>query len=135
MYYFRESRSNSGSSDTAEYVIGNAQPSDSGTYSCIAQNSAGPVEERIQLIVSEDGNEIYGGENEGKLNTNEEENRTSGPFRGDIAGNDESGGVISNTKPEDELVNLVGSRAVLTCNAGMCKYLNDVHPLILMLRY
>jgi len=83
------------------------------------------VEDRVQLIVSDDGNEIYGGENEGKINTNEEENKTSGPFRGDIAGNDESGGVIPNTKPEDELVNLVGSRAVLTCNAGMCKYIYD----------
>ncbi|XP_029344965.1 basement membrane-specific heparan sulfate proteoglycan core protein isoform X9 [Acyrthosiphon pisum] len=114
---YPESRSNSGSSDTAEYIIENAQPSDIGTYSCIAQNSAGPVEERVQLIVSEDGNEISGGENDGKLNTNEEENKTSGPFRGDIAGNDESGGDIPNTKPEDELVNLVGSRAVLTCNA------------------
>ncbi|XP_060879808.1 basement membrane-specific heparan sulfate proteoglycan core protein isoform X7 [Metopolophium dirhodum] len=114
---YPESRSNSGSSDTAEYIIENAQPSDIGTYSCIAQNSAGPVEERVQLIVSEDGNEISGGENDGKLNTNEEENKTSGPFRGDIAGNDESGGDISITKPEDELVNLVGSRAVLTCNA------------------
>jgi hypothetical protein len=109
------SRSNSGSSDMAEYIIGNAQPSDTGTYSCIAQNSAGPVEERVQLIVSEDGNEIFEGENGGKSNTNEEENKTSGPFRGDIAGNDES--VIPNAKPEDELVNLVGSRAVLTCNA------------------
>jgi len=117
--FFRESRSNSGSSDIAEYIIENAQPSDTGTYSCIAQNSAGPVEDRIQLIVSDDENEIYGGENEGNLNTNEEENKTSGPFRGDIAGNDDSGGVIPNTKPEDELVNLVGSRAVLTCNAGI----------------
>lgn len=108
----------------AEYIIGNAQPSDTGTYSCIAQNSAGPVEERIQLIVSEDGNEIFEGENGGKSNTNEEENKTSGPFRGDIAGNDES--VIPNTKPEDELVNLVGSRAVLTCNAGIYKYIYDI---------
>ncbi|XP_050052982.1 basement membrane-specific heparan sulfate proteoglycan core protein-like isoform X1 [Aphis gossypii] len=114
---YQESRSNTGSSDIVEYIIDNAQPSDTGTYSCVAQNSAGPVEDRIQLIVSDDVNEISGGENEGATNTNEEENKTSGPFRGDIAGNDENGGVIPNTKPEDELVNLVGSRAVLTCNA------------------
>lgn len=86
------------------------------------------MEERVQLIVSEDGNEISEGENDGKLNTNEEENKTSGPFRGDIAGNDETGGDIPNTKPEDELVNLVGSRAVLTCNAGMCKYIYNLYP-------
>lgn len=128
-YFSRESRSNTESSDIVEYVIDSAQPSDTGTYSCVAQNSAGPVEDRIQLIVSDDVNEISGGENEGQINTNEEDNKPSGPFRGDIAGNDENGGVISNTKPEDELVNLVGSRAVLTCNAGKFKIFKYIYGL------
>jgi hypothetical protein len=74
-------------------------------------------------------NEISGGENEGQVNINEEDNKPSGPFRGDIAGNDENGGVISNTKPEDELVNLVGSRAVLTCNAGKFKIFKYIYGL------
>lgn len=98
-------------------MIDSAQLSDAGTYSCVAQNSAGPVEDRIQLIVSEDANEISGGEyGVGQGNTNEEENKTTGPIRGDISGNYESAELIP--KNED-LVNTVGSRAVLTCNAGM----------------
>lgn len=116
--YFRELR-NIGTSNLAEYIIDNAQPSDSGTYACIAQNTASPVEDRVQVIVSEDGNDISGGGSEEPPTTTEEENKTSGPTRGDIAGGDENTGVISNAKPEDDLVNIVGSRAVFTCNAGM----------------
>lgn len=109
----------------AEYEINNAQVTDTGTYYCTAKNSAGSAEERVQLIVSEDMNEVPGGgggENEGPGNG--EENKTTGPPRGDISGTDDSGGEISNTKPEDDLVNIVGSRAVLTCNAGMYKKKN-----------
>lgn len=118
--YFRDSRSNLGSStNIAELIIDNAQPSDSGTYSCIARNSAGPVEERVQLIVSEDANEITTDTNGEEPNRNGEVDKTSGPTRGDIAGGDENTGIIPNTKPEDDLVNLVGSNAVFTCNAGI----------------
>lgn len=78
------------------------------------------MEDRIQLIVSEDENEISGGETDRQTSTNEEENRTSGPPRGDIPGTEESTGIIPNAKPEEDLVNIIGSRAVLTCNAGMC---------------
>lgn len=117
--YFRESRGSSGSSSIAEYIIDNAQPSDTGTYSCVAQNSAGPVESRMQLIVSEDGNEISEGDPGGQKTTVEEENKTTGPPRGDISGPDETTGVVQNAKPEEDLVNMVGSRAVLTCKAGM----------------
>lgn len=73
----------------------------------------------MQLIVSEDGNEILGGETDGQPNMNEDENKTSGPPRGDIPGTEENTGVVSNTKPEEDLVNILGSKAVLTCNAGM----------------
>lgn len=123
--YFRESRGSSESSNNiAEYIIDNAQPSDTGTYSCVAQNSAGPVESRMQLIVSEDGNEISEGEAGGQTTTVEEENKTTGSPRGDIAGPDENTGVVQNTKPEEDLVNIVGSKAVLTCKAGMCDQLS-----------
>jgi hypothetical protein len=64
--------------------------------------------------VSEDVNEISGGEF--IEHKNEEENKTTGPFRGDISGNYESAELIP--KNED-LVNTVGSKAILTCNAGM----------------
>lgn len=113
--YFRETRNNLGLSNRATYVIDNAQPKDTGTYSCVAQNSAGSVEERLQLIVSE-VNEIPGGETS---IPNEEDNKTSGPNRGDIPGGDDSNRVVLNTKSEDDLVNVVGSRAVFTCNTGM----------------
>lgn len=114
----RDSRSASRSSNVAEYVIESAQPSDSGVYSCIAQNSAGPVEDRVQLFVSEDVNEISGGESGGpSTSPYEDENRTPGQPRGDIPGSDETG-IILNVRPDDDLVNAVGTRAVLTCNAG-----------------
>lgn len=106
------------SSNVADLIIDNAQPSDSGTYSCVAQNSAGPVEDRIQLIVSEDENEITGEDTGRPPYKNEEENKSSVPTRGDLAGGDESTGIIPNAKPEEDLVHLVGSRAIFTCNAG-----------------
>ncbi|XP_025416415.1 basement membrane-specific heparan sulfate proteoglycan core protein isoform X4 [Sipha flava] len=108
-----ESFSRVDSSNVAEYIIDSAQLSDTGTYSCVAQNSAGPAEDRVQLVVSEDVNEISGGEF--IEHKNEEENKTTGPFRGDISGNYESAELIP--KNED-LVNTVGSKAILTCNAG-----------------
>lgn len=104
------------SSNTAEYVIENAQPSDSGIYSCIAQNSAGPIEDRIQLFVSEDVNEISGVENGGK--PQEWENQTPKNSRGDIPGSEEYSGTISNVRPDEDLVKEVGSRAEFICNAG-----------------
>lgn len=125
-YYSEDAVRRLGSSNIAEYVIDSAQPSDTGTYSCVAQNSAGPVEDRIQLIVSEDVNEVSGGENVGQESTNEEENKTTGPFRGDISGNYENAELIP--KNED-LVNTVGSKAVLTCNAGThCANRRDLSP-------
>uniref|UniRef100_A0A1B6EDX6 Basement membrane-specific heparan sulfate proteoglycan core protein n=1 Tax=Clastoptera arizonana TaxID=38151 RepID=A0A1B6EDX6_9HEMI len=48
----------------AVYEIPSVTEDDDGSYTCVAENSAGPVEERIQLIVSRD----------------------SGPRRGDIPG-------------------------------------------------
>lgn len=104
----------------AEFIVYNAQPSDSGKYSCVAQNSAGLVEDRIQLIVSEDANEIPNGEYERyPSNTNTNGNRTPGPNRGDISVGIDSPGIFSKVTPEEDLVNIVGSRAVLICNAGM----------------
>lgn len=114
--------------NVAEYVINSAQPSDSGTYSCVAQNSAGPAEDRLQLIVSEDGNEIsepdgtgatYVGGTEESPVVNNNNNGTPGPpTRGDIPGTEDN--VVQNVKPEEDLVNEIGSRAVLICNAGAC---------------
>lgn len=103
-------------------MINNAQPSDTGTYSCVAQSSAGPVEDRVQLIVSEDGNDISDDNYTRIPGTNEDRNRTTGPPRGDIdiSGPDYYSGDIPSTRPDDELVNIVGSRAVFTCSAGMC---------------
>lgn len=112
--YFRGYQENLGSSNVAEYIINSADQSNTGTYSCKARNSAGSAEDRVQLIVTEDANDIPSGENEEPT----EENRTTGPSRGDISGNDEYGNVIPSAKPEEDLVNKVGSRAELTCNAG-----------------
>lgn len=111
--YFRESSNNLELSNKPTYTINNAQPSDSGTYSCVAQNSAGPAEERLQLIVSE-VNDIPGGES-----SVPNEEKPPAPNRGDIPGGDDNIGIVPNTISEDALVNIVGSRAVLTCNAGM----------------
>lgn len=77
------------------------------------------MEDRVQLIVSEDANEIPTGENERPTHTNSNDNRTSGPNRGDISEGSENSGIFSNVTPEEDLVNIVGSRAVLTCNAGI----------------
>lgn len=67
--------------------------------------------------MSEDGNDIPNSGENSLYNPNEE-NKTSGPPRGDISGSDENPGDISHTKPEEDLVNAVGSKAILTCNAG-----------------
>lgn len=120
--YFRDSRSNIGTTNNAEYVIHNAQPSDTGTYACVAQSSAGPVEDRVQLIVSEDVNDISD-DSDTRIPPSipEEKNKTTGPPRGDIDISESdytSGGDLPSTRPDEDLVNLVGSRAVFTCNAG-----------------
>lgn len=111
----------------AEYVIDNAQPSDTGTYSCVAQSSAGPVEDRVQLIVSEDINDISDDNYTKSPPSVPEEKNKTGPPRGDINIYDSDynlGGDISSTRPDEDLVNSVGSRAVFTCNAGAYNIIN-----------
>ncbi|XP_050533162.1 basement membrane-specific heparan sulfate proteoglycan core protein-like isoform X14 [Daktulosphaira vitifoliae] len=91
--------------NNAVYEIKSAQLSDSGIYSCIAQNNAGTTEERLQLTISED----YNGITEG--------NGPKGPDRGDIPPIEDPS-IPPYTKPDEDLVYVVGTRAVLTCNAG-----------------
>lgn len=88
--------------NNAVYEIKSAQLSDSGIYSCVAQNNAGTIEERLQLTVSEDFNGGTGG---------------NVPNRGDIP-SIEDPSTPPYTKPDEDLVYVIGTRAVLTCNAG-----------------
>lgn len=75
----------------------------------------------MQLIVSEDINDISDDTySKPPPGTYDEKNKT-GPPRGDINIYDNDynlGGDVSSTLPDEDLVNLVGSRAVFTCNAG-----------------
>nr|QBP17600.1 heparan sulfate proteoglycan [Recilia dorsalis] len=78
----------------AVYEIKGATQDDEGSYTCTARNAAGEVEERIQLIVSD-------------------EQTTSGPTRGDIPSTG-SGGVYI---PDDDFTVPLGGHVTIRCVA------------------
>lgn len=78
----------------AVYEIKGATQDDEGSYTCLARNAAGEVEERIQLIVSD-------------------EQTTSGPGRGDIPSTGSSGVYI----PNDDFTVPLGGHVTFRCIA------------------
>ncbi|KAL6957331.1 Basement membrane-specific heparan sulfate proteoglycan core protein, partial [Sarracenia purpurea var. burkii] len=74
---------------TAVFEINRAQSSDSKTYTCIAENSAGRVEEKIQVVIVSDPDTII----------------PSNPTN-----------VYSSIAPDEEIIFPLGSAATLRCN-------------------
>lgn len=83
------------SSQGAVYEINGVTAADEGSYSCKARNAAGDVEERIQLIVSD-------------------EQTTNGPTRGDIPSEASGVGVYV---PSKEYSIPLGGHVTIRCTS------------------
>lgn len=86
----------------AVYEINRAQLSDSGIHTCVATNSAGTVEERIQLSVVDERNEI--------------------PYPGPDLPT-----LAASTTPDEEILFPVGSTASLRCDVGKFTAQSEIH--------